>query len=80
MIALQNKPLVYAILFRAMAETLQTIAADSRHLGAEIGLFAVLTRGQKREASRPRLPQTQPQNRQGGSAQNEPNYKSKKQR
>jgi Putative transposase/Transposase zinc-binding domain len=41
-IALQNKPVVYGILFRAMAETLQTIAADSRHLGAEIGFFAVL--------------------------------------
>src|ERR1700722_9057064 len=32
----QNKALVYGILFRAAAETLQTIAADPRHLGAEI--------------------------------------------
>ena len=41
-IALQNKAVVYAILFRATAETLQTIAADKKHLGAEIGFFAVL--------------------------------------
>ena len=41
-IALQNKRVVYRILFRATAETLQTIAADPRHLGAEIGFFAVL--------------------------------------
>ena len=30
------------LLFRAVAETLRTIAADPRHLGAEIGFFAVL--------------------------------------
>ncbi len=41
-IALQNKEVVYAILFRATAETLTTIAADPKHLGAEIGFFAVL--------------------------------------
>jgi len=41
-IAYQNKSVVYAILFRAAAETLRTIAADPRHLGAEIGFFAVL--------------------------------------
>ena len=41
-IALQNKPVVYDILFRAAAETLRTIAADPRHLGAEIGVVAVL--------------------------------------
>jgi hypothetical protein len=41
-IAFQNKAAVYAILFRAAAETLRTIAADPRHLGAEIGLLAVL--------------------------------------
>ena len=34
--------MVYRILFRATAETLHTIAADSKHLGAEIGFFAVL--------------------------------------
>ena len=41
-IAYQNKAPVYGILFRAAAETLRTIAADSKHLGAEIGFFAVL--------------------------------------
>ncbi len=35
-ITLQNKATVYAILFRAAAETLRVIAADPRHLGAEI--------------------------------------------
>lgn len=41
-LAYQNKEVVYGILFRATAETLSTIAADPRHLGAEIGFFAVL--------------------------------------
>src|SRR5687768_4140937 len=41
-IALHNKRVVYNILFRATAETLTTIAADPRHLGADIGFFAVL--------------------------------------
>jgi|SRR5580658_1293983 hypothetical protein len=41
-IALQNKEVVYNILFRATAETLRTIAADPKHLGAQIGFFAVL--------------------------------------
>jgi len=41
-IGLQNKRTVYGILFRATAETLQTIAADPQHFGAEIGFFAVL--------------------------------------
>jgi hypothetical protein len=41
-IALQNKAVVYAILFKAAAETLRTIAADPKHLGAQIGLVAVL--------------------------------------
>ena len=41
-VAYQNKELVYGILFRATAETLRTIAADPKHLGAEIGFFAVL--------------------------------------
>ena len=41
-IALQNKAVVYGILFRTVAETLRTIAADPKHLGAEIGFFAVL--------------------------------------
>jgi hypothetical protein len=41
-IAFQNKAAVYAILFKAAAETLSTIAADPRRLGAEIGFVAVL--------------------------------------
>jgi len=41
-IAFQNKAAVYAILFRAAAETLVTIAADPKHLGAQIGVTAVL--------------------------------------
>ena len=41
-LAYQNKKEVYGILFRTAAETLCTIAADPRHLGAEIGFFAVL--------------------------------------
>lgn len=41
-IAFQNKKAVYGILFRAAAETLRIIAADPRHLGAEIGFIAVL--------------------------------------
>lgn len=41
-IAYQNKEVVYGILFRATAQTLRTIAADPKHLGAEIGFFAVL--------------------------------------
>jgi Putative transposase/Transposase zinc-binding domain len=41
-LALRNKAIVYGILFRAAAKTLRTIAADPRHLGAELGFFAVL--------------------------------------
>jgi len=41
-IAFQNKATVYAILLRTAAETLRTIAADPRHLGAEVGVVAVL--------------------------------------
>lgn len=41
-LALQNARVIYGILFRAAAETLLTIAADARHLGAAIGFLAVL--------------------------------------
>ena len=41
-IAYQNKAVIYDLLFRAAAETLITIAADPKHLGARIGLTAVL--------------------------------------
>ncbi|MFW6129425.1 MAG: IS91 family transposase [Candidatus Aminicenantaceae bacterium] len=41
-IVLQNKREVYDILFKAVAQTLLTIAADRNHLGAKIGFMAVL--------------------------------------
>jgi hypothetical protein len=41
-IAFQNKRAVYAILFRAAAEAMHDIAADPKHLGAEIGAVALL--------------------------------------
>ncbi len=41
-IAFHNKAVVYAILFRAAAEALRSVAADPRYLGAEIGAIAVL--------------------------------------
>jgi hypothetical protein len=41
-IAYQNKTVVYDLLFRATAQTLRTIAADPKHLGAEIGFIALL--------------------------------------
>ena len=41
-IAFQNKAVVYDLLFRIAADTLLTIAADPKHLGARIGLTAVL--------------------------------------
>lgn len=41
-IAFQNKATLYAILFKAAAETLRTLGADPRHLGAELGVVALL--------------------------------------
>ncbi len=41
-IAYHNKAVIYAILFKAAAETLTTIARDPKHLGAHIGITAVL--------------------------------------
>jgi hypothetical protein len=41
-IAYQNKAVIYDILFKASAEALTTIAADPKHLGARIGITAVL--------------------------------------
>src|ERR1035437_5435067 len=41
-LALQNKRLIYSLLFHTSAATLLEIARDSRHLGAEIGFFSVL--------------------------------------
>ncbi len=41
-LAYHNKSVIYTILFKAAAQTLQTIAADPKHLGARIGLTLVL--------------------------------------
>ena len=41
-IAYQNKAVLYDLLFRASSETMLTIAADPKHLGARIGTTAVL--------------------------------------
>jgi hypothetical protein len=41
-IAWQNKAVVYDLLFRAASQTMMTIAADRKHLGARIGITAVL--------------------------------------
>ena len=50
-LALQNKRAIYDLLFRASAATLLEVAADPKHLGAEIGFFSVLhTWGQNLQA------------------------------
>ena len=41
-IAYQNKAVIYDLLFKAAAEAALTIAADPKHLGASIGITAVL--------------------------------------
>ena len=41
-IAYQNKAVIYALLFKAASDTTLTIAADPKHLGAKIGITAVL--------------------------------------
>jgi hypothetical protein len=41
-IAYQNKAVIYDLLFKAAADTMLTIAADPKHLGARIGITAVL--------------------------------------
>jgi Putative transposase/Transposase zinc-binding domain len=41
-IAHQNKAVIYDLLFKASAETVITIAADPKHLGARIGVTSVL--------------------------------------
>jgi Transposase zinc-binding domain/Putative transposase len=40
--ALQNKALIYDILFKAAAETIRVIGADPKHLGGETGMIAIL--------------------------------------
>jgi hypothetical protein len=41
-IAYQNKAVIYDLLFKASSETMLTIAADLKHLGARIGITSVL--------------------------------------
>jgi hypothetical protein len=41
-IAYQNKTVIYDLLFKASSETMLTIAADPKHLGARIGILSVL--------------------------------------
>jgi hypothetical protein len=41
-IAYQNKAVIYDLLFKASSETMLTIAADPRHLGARIGMLSIL--------------------------------------
>src|ERR1700726_13449 len=41
-LALQNKKVIYDLLFRASSETVLEVARDPRHLGTEIGFFPVL--------------------------------------
>jgi hypothetical protein len=41
-IAYQNKAVIYALLFKAASDTMLTIAADPKHLGAKVGITAVL--------------------------------------
>jgi hypothetical protein len=41
-LAYQNKAVIYDLLFKASSETVLAIAADPKHLGARIGITAVL--------------------------------------
>ena len=41
-IAYTNKAVIYDLLFKASSETMLTVAADPKHLGAKIGITAVL--------------------------------------
>src|SRR4030081_833612 len=41
-LVLQNKKILYDLLFRTSAESLLEVARDPQHLGAEIGFFSVL--------------------------------------
>jgi hypothetical protein len=41
-LVLQNKKIIYDLLFRSSAETLLEVARNPKHLGAEIGFFSVL--------------------------------------
>jgi len=48
-----NKAVIYGLLFDIAAETLRTIAADPKHLGAQIGATLVAYLGLRAHASSP---------------------------
>ena len=52
-IAYQNKAVIYDLLFKASSETMLTIAADPKHLGARIGILAVSIPGVRRSLTIP---------------------------
>lgn len=54
-LALQNPRLLYALLFRAAAETLLRLARDEKHRGAEIGFLAILPTGGQNLLHHPHL-------------------------
>ena len=54
-LALQNKRLIYNLLFHSSAETLLEVARDPRHLGAEIGFLSVLHTWGQTTAAEPSL-------------------------
>jgi hypothetical protein len=54
-LVLQNKRLLYNLLFRASAETLLAVAADPKHRGARIGFLSVLHSGGQRLDHHPHL-------------------------
>jgi Transposase zinc-binding domain/Putative transposase len=59
-IAYQNKAVIYDLLFKASSETLLTIAADPKHLGARIGVTAVLHTWGSAMTHHPHLPMIVP--------------------
>jgi Putative transposase/Transposase zinc-binding domain len=54
-LALQNPRVVYGLLFRAVSQTLLTIAADPKHLGARLGFLAVLPTWNQKLLAHPHL-------------------------
>ena len=54
-IAYQNKAVIYDLLFKAAADAMLTIAADPKHLGARIGITAVLHTGGSAMTHHPHL-------------------------
>src|SRR6202795_4185847 len=55
-LVLQNKKVIYDLLFRTSAETLLEVARDPRHLGAELGFFTVLHTWSQKLGLHPHLP------------------------